>query len=303
MIVHPQVLVITGSSGFIGQRLANSASALGFKVIGIDVKVDIKNKWENHEVDISKNDFSHLIPKDSVIVHLASISTDSACRNDPKLAIDVNYTGTLNTINCANKAGAKHFIFASSEWVYPEKTVSTEQNENDALSLEDLNSFYAITKLVGESLVRTESKTPFTNLRFGIVYGPRLTPGSSLEALALKVYNDESITIGSELTARRFIYVDDLIEGILKCAKLNTDKIPNKAVNLTGNEVISLGSVIVTVNKLLGKTNHFSIESKSPSIRNPVNVYAKALFQWDPNTSLETGIEYCLDAMKKNRKE
>jgi len=303
MTTNSKTLVITGSSGFVGQRLANKAIFLGFKVIGIDTKIDVNKSWESHEIDIAENDFSYLIPKGSVVIHLASLSTDSACKNDPQLAININYVGTLNTIKCANQAGAKHLIFASSEWVYPEKKEITEQNESNILDLEDLQSFYAITKLVGESIVRTESKVPFTNLRFGIVYGPRQTPGSSLEALALKVYNEEHITVGSDLTARRFIYIDDLVDGILQCAILSTQEIPNKAVNLTGNEIISLKEIVITANRILGKKSSVSTESKSPSIRNPVNDYAKILFNWDPNTPLETGIQYCLAEMTKNRKE
>jgi UDP-glucose 4-epimerase len=299
MSKNTETLVITGSNGFVGEKLANTAKSLGFKVIGIDLKSNLSNDRQSHKVNISENDFSHLIPKDSVVIHLASLSTDSACKDNPKLAIDVNYIGTLNTISCANKARAKHFIFASSEWVYPEKTKIAEQNENDILSLEDLQSFYAITKLVGESIVRTESKVPFTNLRFGIVYGPRKLPGSSLEALAFKVHNNEDITVGSDLTARRFIYIDDLVDGILKCAILNTEEIPNKAVNLTGNKIISLREIIEVTNKLLGKNSSILTESKSPSIRNPLNNYAKNLFKWEPNTSLEAGIQYCLNVMIK----
>lgn len=299
MTANSKTLVITGSSGFVGQRLANKAIFLGFKVIGIDIKTDVNKSWESHGVNITENDFSYLIPEDSVVIHLASLSTDSACRNDPQLAININYVGTLNTIKCANQAGAKHIIFASSEWVYPERTEITEQIESDVLNLDDLKSFYAITKLVGESLVRTESKIPFTNLRFGIVYGPRRSPGSSLEALALKVYNNESITVGSELTARRFIYIDDLVDGILKCANLSIKEIPNNAVNLTGNEIISLGQIIRTANKLLGKNNSILTESKLPSIRNPLNYYAKKLLRWEPGTTLESGVENCLAEMTK----
>ena len=303
MTTNSKTLLITGSSGFVGQRLANKASSLGFKVIGIDIKTDVNKSWESHELSITEADFSHLIPEDSVVIHLASLSTDTACKNDPQLAININYVGTLNTIKCANQAGAKHLIFASSEWVYPERTEITEQNESDILDLEDLQSFYAITKLVGESIVRTESKVPFTNLRFGIVYGPRQIPGSSLEALALKVHNNEDITVGSDLTARRFIYIDDLIDGILKCAILNTKEISNKAVNLTGNKIISLREIIEVTNKLLGKKSQILTESKSPSIRNPLSNYAKTLLKWDPITPLEAGIQYCLAEMTRYGKE
>lgn len=300
MTTNSKVLFITGSSGFVGQRLANKANFLGFKVVGVDIKVDPNNKWESHEVNILENDFSYLIPKDAIVIHLASLSTDSACRNNPQLAVNVNYLGTLNTINCANKARAGHFIFASSEWVYPEKTEIIEQFESDILNLEDLQSLYAITKLVGESLVRTESKIPYTNLRFGIVYGPRETPGSSIEVLALKVHNNEEITVGSNLTARRFIFIDDLVDGILKCAILETEEIPNNALNLTGDELISLGEVVNCTGELLGKQTNILTELKIPSIRNPVNDYGKSLLKWDPITTLSIGIQLCLVEMTKN---
>jgi nucleoside-diphosphate-sugar epimerase len=122
-----------------------------------------------------------------------------------------------------------------------------------------------------------------------------------LEALALKVHDNEDITVGSELTARRFVYIDDLVNGILKCANLNIEEIPNKPVNLTGNEIISLGGIIKASNKLLDKKSLFSTELKLPSIRNPLNYYAKNLLKWDPSTSLEAGIQYCLAEMTKNR--
>ena len=114
MTTNSKTLVITGSSGFVGQSLAKKAILLGFKVIGIDIKTNVNKSWESHELSITEEDFSYLIPEDSVVIHLASLSTDSACKNDPQLAINVNYVGTLNTIKCANQAGAKHLIFASS---------------------------------------------------------------------------------------------------------------------------------------------------------------------------------------------
>ena len=105
MTVKSQVLVITGSSGFVGQKLANTANSMGFKVVGIDIKCDPNNSWESHEVNITENNFSYLIPEDSVVIHLASLSTDTACKNDPQLAININYVGTLNTIKCTKCHG------------------------------------------------------------------------------------------------------------------------------------------------------------------------------------------------------
>ena len=296
-------IVITGVSGFVGKNLAETASALGFRVIGLDNSEFHQNKSEIefHMVDVAKENFSHFIPNEAVVVHLASISTDTACKENPQLAIDVNYSGTLNAIKSANMANASHFIFSSSEWVYPEKTYSIDQIETDNLVIEDLDSFYAISKLVGESIVRTQAKIPFTNLRFGIVYGPRSKPGSSVESLALKIYNNEEITVGSKLTSRRFIYISDLISGIIACINLKKEFVINGPLNLAGNSLVSLEDLLTTTNLLLKKNNGIFSENKPPSVRNPVSTKAEKILTWNPDVNLSEGIENCLNAMTNLR--
>ena len=296
-------IVITGVSGFVGKNLAETASALGFRVIGLDNSEFHQNKSEIefHMVDVAKENFSHFIPNEAVVVHLASISTDTACKENPQLAIDVNYSGTLNAIKSANMANTSHFIFASSEWVYPEKTYSIDQIETDNLEIKDLDSFYAISKLVGESIVRTQAKIPFTNLRFGIVYGPRRKPGSSVESLALKIYNNEEITVGSKLTSRRFIYISDLISGIIACINLKKEFVINGPLNLAGNSLVSLEDLLTTTNLLLKKNNGIFSENKPPSVRNPVSTKAEKILTWNPDVNLSEGIENCLNAMTNLR--
>lgn len=303
MRVSKPSLVITGVSGFVGRHLAERASNLGFRVIGLDNSeyYDGISNIEFYKIDISKDQFSELIPQGAVVVHLASISTDGACKENPQLAIDVNYSGTLNIIKNANLANANHFIFASSEWVYPEKPYLMNQVETDKLEIENLNSFYAISKLVGETLVRTQSKIPYTNLRFGIVYGPRTKPGSSVESLALKIYNDEEISVGSNLTSRRFIYIEDLISGIIACLNLSEEFIVNGPLNLAGNALVSLEDIFLTTNSLLNKKSVMYDGNKLPSIRNPISAKAEQLLNWRPEISLESGIKNCLKVMTHTR--
>jgi len=303
MQLKKPIVVITGVSGFVGRHLAEKALSLGFKVIGLDNAdpLDLTSRIEFHKIDVSTDNFAYCIPDEAVVVHLASVSTDKACKENPQLAINVNYSGTLNAINCANIANASHFIFASSEWVYPEKTKSVNQIESDKLEIENLNSFYAISKLVGESIVRTQAKIQYTNLRFGIIYGPRITPGSSIESLALKIYNNEEITVGSKLTSRRFIYISDLISGIIACISLNNKFVVNGPLNLAGNSLVSLEEVLRTTNLLLKKNNTMVSEDKPPSVRNPVSAKAENLLNWFPDTNLSEGIESCLRVMTNLR--
>ena len=297
-----RTLVITGSSGFVGEKLATIALERGFEVIGIDSRKSSVLKCQQITLDLINEDFYHLIPKGSSVIHLASLSTDSLCRENPVLAVDANLKATMLVLNNSKKAEAEHFIFASSEWVYPEKSDFVEQRETDRLELTDLNSLYAISKLVGESLIRTSSEIPYTLLRFGIIYGPRALPGSSAESLALKVFNNEEISVGSAKTARRFIYVDDLVEGILKVVELGASKMNSLPINLAGSELISLSKVVETVNRLLGKSISVIDGGNQASIRNPLINLSSEKLGWSPKTDFSTGIQKCIDAMTSKSK-
>ena len=295
-----QTLVITGSSGFVGEKLATKAMAEGFDVIGIDFKKRMNLDCKQLEIDLASQDFYDKIPAGSTIIHLASLSTDSLCRENPILAIDANLRATSLVLENAKKSNAKHFLFASSEWVYPERPEVTEQRESDHLDLVDLNSLYAMTKLFGESLIRSTSLVPYTILRFGIVYGPRKVPGSSAESIALKVYAGDEISVGSKETARRFIFIDDLTAGILQSVLKGSDLLNTKILNLAGSELVSLDQIVSVANEILGKSSAIIDGGKIASIRNPLINETSRILEWSPKITFKDGLEKCLYIMKVN---
>ena len=297
---HKQTLVITGSSGFVGEKLATKAMAEGFDVIGIDIKKSMNLDCKQLEIDLASQNFYDKIPVGSTIIHLASLSTDSMCRENPTLAIDANLRATSLVLQNAKKSSAAHFLFASSEWVYPERPEVTEQRESDHLDLADLNSLYAMTKLFGESLIRSTSLVPYTILRFGIVYGPRKIPGSSAESIALKVYVGGEISVGSKETARRFIFIDDLIAGILQSALKGPDLLNTKILNLAGSQLMSLDQIVSAANEILGKSSAIIDGGKIASIRNPLIDETSRILEWSPKVNIREGLESCLKVMTAN---
>jgi UDP-glucose 4-epimerase len=280
MKIPKKILVITGSSGFVGERLANIAIAQGYDVIGIDYIKSSNLTCHQLELDLSRQDFFEQIPADSVFIHLASLSTDSLCREQPTLAIDANLRATSLALENAVKSKVSHFIFASSEWVYPENSHRIPQTEEDNLDLANLDSLYAMTKLFGESLIRSTAKVPYTVLRFGIVYGPRKSPGSSAESVALKVHSGEEISVGSLETSRRFIFIDDLVEGILRTVSVGPERLNGEILNLAGPELVSLQDLVTASNEILQSSAPINSGGKSPSIRNPIIGKAELILDW-----------------------
>jgi nucleoside-diphosphate-sugar epimerase len=134
-------------------------------------------------------------------------------------------------------------------------------------------------------------------LRFGIVYGPRKTPGSAAESLALKAYISQDIEVGSPLTSRRLIYIDDLIEAMLRVVEYGSVSNGGSPLNISGDELISLSSIVSCVNEMFKTSSQITDLGKKASIRNPSNSRAKTLLEWEPRTDFSTGIKQCLMVM------
>jgi len=293
-----KVVIITGISGFVGRKLGSKLLNLGYEVIGIDVTDPCIDGLKFFQANIAEeiklpilNDSNY-----STVVHLAAMSTDSQCRNNPTGAMASNLIGTTRVIELANQIGAAQLVFASSEWVYPELNYEKLQKECDSLKLEDLTSLYAMTKLMGENLVRTICLIPYVILRFGIVYGPRQSPGSAPESIVHKISKGETTSLGSGSTARRFIFIDDLVEGICLAVD-NRNKLNAKVFNLSGEKLISL-MAIADISKAICQASTEVIDLRStPSIRNPDPTRFQLEVGFSPKVSIRDGLKACLELM------
>lgn len=288
------MILVTGINSFVGKYLANELDKRKIKFIGVDINLKENKRFKN--IDIRDKKIERYINSNTTIIHLAAISTDKLCSDNPKLAFDVNVNGTINLINIANKKRAKKFIFASTEWVYGNFTKET-QVEKDFINIEGLNSLYAITKAIGEKILFTESnKFKKIILRFGIIYGNRKKNFSALESIFLNCSNNKSVSVGSKRNSRRFIHVSDIVEGIIKTLKHNK----SDTFNLTGTQDISLDKIIKTSEKILQKK--IKIYEKNPnliSIRKPSNKKIRNEIGWKQKIHLLEGMRLLRDYFKK----
>jgi UDP-glucose 4-epimerase len=179
-------------------------------------------------------------------------------------------------------------IFASSEWVYGDVANNEVQTEDRPIDVTRMGSEYAFTKAVGEQCLRLIAKLPaVTVLRFGIVYGPRAANWSAVESVFTNVRTKDEISVGAAATARRFIHVEDIVSGILAARGRTGFEI----FNLSGDTLISLGDVVSTASKLLGRdVRLLETNPSQPSIRNPDNALARAKLAWRPAYDLERGL-------------
>tara|TARA_B110000977_G_C11076954_1_gene491563 strand:+ start:773 stop:1663 length:891 start_codon:yes stop_codon:yes gene_type:complete len=281
-------IFITGANSFVGTRLINFLKKKNtYNIRGIDL-LDTKNKKNIFKLDLRSKDLYKFIKKNSTIVHLAAVSRNSDFDKNISNSFDINVAGTINLLNAANKQKAERFIFASSEWVYPESD-NTNFNEKKVYEVNEIKSKYGISKAIGEKLIVALSEAKYNILlRFGIIYGPRKLNFSAVESLFLSVKNKQKFEIGSYKTARRFIFIDDIVTAIEKSIFLKK----TITLNITGNKLISLKSIINTSKKILKKyPTIIEANSSNISIRNASNLNAKKILKWYPLYSLKKGLK------------
>ncbi len=283
------MIVITGSKSFIGKKLIYNLEKKNKRIFKIDINE--KNSRNSKKINFKNKNISKYIKRKSTIVHLAAISNDSDGRKNPRLTFDVNVNGTINLLEASRKQGIKHFIFASTEWVY-DKNEKKINSENDDIIFSKMNSEYSISKMVCEQILKNYARFfKITILRFGIIYSNRIGIGSAIESLVHKVINEEKIQVGSLRTSRNFIHIDDIISGINASIKL-----PKAGIfNLTGDKNINLKEIIRIAGHISRKkTNISELNKNNPSIRIVTNKKAKKYLKWRPKINIQEGIKRIL---------
>ena len=153
------------------------------------------------------------------IVHLAANTGVGPSVDDPRGDMESNVIGIFNMLEAARCNSVKQFIFASSG--APAGIVEPPIHEEMA---PHPVSPYGASKLAGEGYCSAYYQTFGINtvsLRFGNVYGPRSKHKSSVVAKFIRqALNNEICEIyGDGSQTRDFIYIDDLVEAIIKASE------------------------------------------------------------------------------------
>jgi nucleoside-diphosphate-sugar epimerase len=230
------IILITGGTGAMGSILVKKLSEQGhgLRVLTLPGDRNAEKLRKEFGVDIRYGSIADLAACrglcDGVntVLHLAAI----IITNDESLYTSVNAGGTRNIVAQAAGAGVSHFIHVSSASViYPKPTP------------------YSISKKLAEEVVR-KSGLPYTIVRPTLVYGK--TGGQEFDMFLNYLKRFPVVPfIGSGSTLKRPVYVDDVVDGLIKLARLKTGR--NAVYNLSGATALSLLDFSRFCLTLLGK--------------------------------------------------
>ena len=249
--LNNKVILVTGSSGFIGAnlvlRLLKDLKA--GTVISLDNMNDYYDpKLKEYRLSIiekaaESSPVKHVFIRGSiadkelvdrifadykpaVVVNLAAQAGVRYSIDHPDVYIESNLIGFYNILEACRHNPVDHLVYASSSSVYggnKKVPFSTDDKVDNPVSL------YAATKKSNELLAHSYSKLyniPSTGLRFFTVYGPAGRPDMFYYSATQKLVKGETISIFNYGNCKRdFTYVDDIVEGVLRVMQGAPEKI------------------------------------------------------------------------------
>lgn len=287
-------VLVTGGSGFIGSHVVDRLLVDGHDVVTFDMRPS--PYVEDGQVETVIGDITDreqvaaAVAGCDAIVHMAARADVDEVIKDPVGSEAVNAQGTLSVLEAARNSSIERVLYASTIWVYDEV--------RDGVAHEDTapgipRHFYTATKLAGEMYCRSYGELydlDYTVLRLGIPYGPRARPRAVVPAFVQRAHDGQPLTIaGSGEQSRRFVYVEDLADGIVRgLAPIAAKRI----YNLVGTESTSVREVAEVVQRLVrpveiihleGRTGDFSgVEISGERAANEVD--------WRPQTTFVEGV-------------
>ncbi len=239
-------ILVTGGAGFVGSNLVARLLDEG---VGHITVVDnlLSATAENVPTDrrvrfvlgsIAEDRVLHSFGDDfDYVFHLCTYHGNQSSIHDPLADHDNNLLTTLKLFErLKGFTRPRRVVYAGAGCAVAEKTFDdpTPTNESAPISLR-MDSPYSISKLVGEFYAvyyHERHQLPTVRARFQNVYGPREILGAGqwrgtpatvwrnvTPTFIYKALHHESLPLeGGGDAGRDFIYVDDLVEGLLACA-------------------------------------------------------------------------------------
>jgi len=292
-------ILVTGSSGFIGNNLSKTLFNRGYDVTGFDLASSRKYDYPTIKGDLRNyEELDEVVRGKDVVYHLGAMANLNICRSEPLETVQVNVIGTTNIVKACQKHNAR-LIYASSCHVYGCQNHFPVTED----SVPNPSEIYSTTKLAGEKVVQNfPGGVRHTILRYGTAYGLHMRPELAIRIFLEKAERNDTIIVHSPGTqTRQFVYVDDLVEGnILALERPEAD---GQIINLPGPEGISvlrLAKLCVEVAKsssevILGPPRPSDINLEFISLEK-----ARFLLGWTPKTNLREGLEKTLKWIKES---
>lgn len=301
-------ILITGGAGFIGSHLCDCLLEQGHTVIAMDNlstgSTDNIVHLAGHErfqfIKHNVTDYVYVEGPVDAVLHLASLPSPVDYLNFPIQTLKVGAMGTHKALGLAKEKGA-HFLLASTSEVYGDPLVHPQPEDYwGNVNPVGPRGVYDESKRFAEALTMAYHRYHGVETRIARIfntYGPRmrLDDGRVVPNFIRQALLGEPLTVYDEGTrTRSFCYVADLVEGMVRLLR-SAESAP---VNLGNPKEMTILEFAHKVLQITGSKSEIVFvrprderTQDDPMVRQPDISRAKQVLGWEPQVSLEEGLD------------
>lgn len=272
-----KTILVTGGAGFVGSNLVRYLLGLEAGSIHIvdnllsaeraNIPADPRVRFTQDSI-ASDRVLAELDDDYDYIFHLSTYHGNQSSIHNPLADHENNLLTTLKLLERVKDfKRLKKLVYSGAGCAVAEKTYDDAQaTSEDAPISVNFDSPYSISKIVGEFYLvyyHNHHGVPAVRARFQNVYGPgeilgagewRGTPATVWRNVTptfiYKALKGQSLPLeGEGLTSRDFVFVEDIVRGLLACAEKGA---PGDVYNLASGVETTIRQLADTINELTG---------------------------------------------------
>jgi nucleoside-diphosphate-sugar epimerase len=298
-------VVVTGGAGAIGSRLVTRLLERGVEWIAVIDDLSSGHEWllpADARVRLVRGDVCDIFDLGlevdrPLVFHLAAFFANQNSVDNPRDDLHTNGLGTLTALTWAATRGARRLVYASAGCSIAGHGIDAPIREDMAVSLA-LDTPYQITKTLGEFYCNYfNAQVPTVRCRFFNSYGPGEVPGRYRNVIPNFVWRalrgEPLVITGTGEETRDFIYVDDLVTGLLTAA--DAEGATGEAFNLgTGiqTRVIDLAEIVIKTCRSTSQIEFAPRRTWDRSLHREADISkAKGVLGFRPAVGIREGVE------------
>jgi UDP-glucuronate decarboxylase len=302
-----RTVLVTGAAGFVGSHLVDRLLAEGFEVVGIDSLMtgdlsNLSNAGRDPHFHFQLGDVREPMHAYAEIVfNLACPASPIHYQRDPYATFTTSVLGAQRLIEMARGRSCT-IIHASTSEVYgdPEVHPQVETYWGNVNPIGP-RACYDEGKRGAETLLVDAKRSWAVDTRIVRVfntYGPRMAfnDGRVVSGFVSQAIQGRALTLfGDGTQTRSFCYVDDLVEGFLRVARLPQLDGPMNLGNPAEFTIKELAQEVLQLTGSLSALEFLPLPKDDPRRRQPDITKARELIQFSPTTGLKDGLRKVIE--------
>jgi NAD dependent epimerase/dehydratase len=318
MLKNKKVLV-TGAGGFIGSHLVEALLDKGADVRAF-VKYNGRGDWGMlndlgdkylRSIEIVMGNIcdpffvKNVIHGCDYVFHLAALIGIPYSYVAPNDYVSTNIQGTVNVLQACLDEKVLRVIHTSTSETYGTAQYVPIDEKHPMQG----QSPYSASKIGADKMAESyynSFELPVVTVRPFNTFGPRQSARAFIPTVISQALTKSELKLGSLDPVRDMTFVKDTAEGFITVGLC--DKVIGQTINLGVGKGYTIGDMVKTILKILGKEN-MPIRQDASRIRPAKsevmrlisnNTIAREVCGWQPKYSLEQGLKETIDWIRKN---